>query len=71
VLTSAMNALPEDIGPAIVLRDGRRILDHPKSRRRWGSAVANVKTRVHRGRLFLRSACRVRLDGGAVAKKSA
>jgi len=71
VLTSAMNALPEDYRTAIVLRDveGFSTVEVAQT---LGLSVANVKTRVHRGRLFLRKRlAEYASAGGVLAKQSA
>ena len=68
VLTSAMNALPEDYRTAIVLRDveGFSTIEVAQT---LGLSVANVKTRVHRGRLFLRKRLvEYASTGGALVK---
>jgi len=71
VLASAMNALPEDYRTAIVLRDveGFSTIEVAQT---LGLSVANVKTRVHRGRLFLRKRLvEYASTGGALVKQSA
>ena len=68
---SAMNALPEDYRTAIVLRDveGFSTIEVAQT---LGLSVANVKTRVHRGRLFLRKRLvEYASTGGALVKQSA
>jgi RNA polymerase sigma-70 factor (ECF subfamily) len=71
VLTSAMDALPEDYRTAIVLRDveGFSTIEVAQT---LGLSVANVKTRVHRGRLFLRKRlAEYASTGDALATQSA
>jgi RNA polymerase sigma-70 factor (ECF subfamily) len=53
VLTAAMDALPEDSRTAVVLRDIEGF-STAEVAEMLGLSVANVKTRVHRARLFLR-----------------
>ena len=53
VLTAAVNAMPAEYRTAVVLRDVEGLSNHEVSAA-LGITLANVKTRVHRGRLFLR-----------------
>ena len=53
VLTSAINELPADYRTLVVLRDVEGLSNHEVSAA-LGITVANVKTRIHRARLFLR-----------------
>jgi len=53
VLNAALDALPEEYRTVIVLRDVEG-LSNEEVAEALGLTVANVKTRVHRGRLFLR-----------------
>lgn len=53
VLNAALDALPEEYRTVIVLRDVEG-LSNDEVAEALGLTVANVKTRVHRGRLFLR-----------------
>jgi len=52
-LTSALDELPTDYRTVVVLRDIEG-LSHLEIAEALGLSVPNVKTRVHRGRLFLR-----------------
>ena len=66
-LSAAMDALPEDHRIAIVLRDVEGFSTAAVAET-LGLSVANVKTRVHRGRLFLRRRlAEYASTGGAVA----
>jgi RNA polymerase sigma-70 factor (ECF subfamily) len=53
VLTSAIDELPADYRAVVVLRDVEGLSNHEVSAA-LGITVANVKTRIHRARLFLR-----------------
>jgi Sigma-70, region 4 len=53
VLAAAIDELPPDYRTAVVLRDVEGLSNHEISEA-LGITVANVKTRVHRARLFLR-----------------
>jgi RNA polymerase sigma-70 factor (ECF subfamily) len=53
VLSGAIDALPADYRAVVVLRDVEG-LSHREISDALGLSVANVKTRVHRARLFLR-----------------
>jgi RNA polymerase sigma-70 factor (ECF subfamily) len=66
LLTAAIDELPADYRTAVVLRDVEGLSNHEVSAM-LGITVANVKTRVHRARLFLRKRLATHLDAEPVA----
>ena len=62
VLSAAIDKLPADYRAVVVLRDVEG-LSHREIAETLGLTVVNVKTRVHRARLFLRKQLDAHLSG--------
>ncbi len=66
VLSTAIEKLPADYRAVVLLRDVEG-LSHQEIAETLGLTVVNVKTRVHRARLFLRKQLDAHLSGSEVA----